>query len=132
MLAPAGSWEALRAAVSQGADAVYLGGRSFNARAGAENFADLGAAVEYCGLRGVKVYLALNTLIKDSEMGEALALAKEAARTGVAALILQDLGLARRIRDYCPGMPLHASTQLGPIIPRAWRRCGSWAFAGRF
>ena len=117
LLAPAGSWEALRAAVSQGADAVYLGGRSFTARAGAENFADLGAAVEYCGLRGVKVYLALNTLIKDSEMGEALALAKEAARTGVAALILQDLGLARRIRDCCPGMPLHASTQLGTHNP---------------
>ncbi len=111
LLAPA-SYGTLKTAVQAGADAVYLGGRAFGARSYADNFDNekLEQAVDYCHLRGVKVYLTLNTLVTDKELNEAARLAEFAARTGVDAFIVQDLGLAERIK--CLGVPLHASTQL--------------------
>lgn len=114
LLAPAGSPEALRAAVQGGADAVYLGCGEMNARRNAKNFSldQLAQAVEYCHLRGVKVYLTLNTLLNDRELPQAMALGREAQRLGVDAALVQDLGVARLLRDSCPDLPLHASTQM--------------------
>ncbi len=119
VLAPAGSPECLTAAVRCGAAAVYLGTEAFNARRGAHNFTTeaLAEAVAYCHARGVAVYLTLNTLIREEEMEAAVAVAIEAARCGVDALILQDVGLARRLRTVMPAMPLHASTQLSCHTP---------------
>ena len=114
LLAPAGDMDCLVAAVNGGADAVYLGARSFGARAYAKNFDidELSRAVILCHLHGVKVYVAFNTLINDGEMADALALAGELCRVGVDALIVADLGLVRRLRADLPEMELHASTQM--------------------
>ncbi len=121
LLAPAGSWEAMEAAVRAGADAVYLGVGSFNARRHAQNFSlqantdatpSLKEAVAFCHARGVKVYVTLNTLVLDREMPAAIEVAKTACECGADALILQDRGLARRIHACAPTMPLHASTQM--------------------
>ncbi len=114
LLAPAGSMEALEAAVRAGADAVYFGAASFNARRNAKNFSDddIAFVVSYCHVRGVRAYLALNTLISDAEMQDALSLAGRAAAAGIDGVILQDLGLAKRLRQAAPALPLHASTQL--------------------
>lgn len=121
LLAPAGSWEAMEAAVRAGADAVYLGVGSFNARRHAQNFSlqantdatpSLKEAVAFCHARGVKVYVTLNTLVLDREMPAALEIAKTACECGADALILQDRGLARCIHACAPTMPLHASTQM--------------------
>ncbi|MBQ4332642.1 MAG: U32 family peptidase [Clostridia bacterium] len=119
VLAPAGSPECLTAAVRCGAAAVYLGVEEFNARRAAHNFtiADLKAAVAYCHARDVAVYLTLNTLVRQEELEAAVAVAIEAAACGVDALILQDVGLARRLRAVMPDMPLHASTQLSCHTP---------------
>lgn len=119
MLAPAGSTESLIAAVRCGAAAVYLGLSDFNARRAAHNFTDdtLAEAVAYCHARGVKVHLALNTLVRDDELADALRAAETACRLGVDAIIVQDLGLARCIRAAAPTMPLHASTQLSCHTP---------------
>lgn len=119
VLAPAGSMESLMAAVRCGAAAVYLGLSEFNARRAAHNFTEdeLAEAVAYCHARGVKVYLALNTLIRDDELDRALQSACTACRLGVDALILQDVGLARCVRAVAPTMPLHASTQLSCHTP---------------
>lgn len=119
ILAPAGSPESLIAAVRGGADAVYLGAGSFNARRNAKNFDDesLREAAALCHSRGVKIYLALNTLILQNEIPAALSLAEKACGLGLDALILQDLGLARLIRTAAPGIPLHASTQLSCHSP---------------
>jgi len=113
LLAPAGSAEALLAAIRCGADAVYLGGGAFNARAGAQNFTRdaLTEAGRQCKLHGVKLYFTLNTLLGDQELPQALDLAQEAARAGADAIIVQDLGLLRLLRGALPGLPLHASTQ---------------------
>ena len=114
LLSPAGSPEAVQAAVQSGADAVYLGYGNFNARRNAVNFDDAGlqAAVEYCHLRGVKVYLTLNTLLSDRELPQAAGLVDQASRLGVDALLVQDLGVARMARQVAPDLPLHASTQM--------------------
>lgn len=114
LLSPAGSKEALTAAVQNGADAVYLGLGDFNARRGAKNFteADLAPAVEYCHVRGVKVYLTLNTLLTDRELPAAARQALLASDAGVDAVLVQDLGVLRAIRQAAPSLPLHASTQL--------------------
>lgn len=119
VLAPAGSTESLIAAVRCGAAAVYLGFSNFNARRAAHNFTEeeLAEAVAYCHARGVKVHLALNTLVRDDEMADALRVAETACRLGVDALIVQDLGLARCIHAAAPTMPLHASTQLSCHTP---------------
>ena len=114
LLAPAGSMEALRAAVCNGADAVYLGADTFNARMNARNFsaADLQEAVVYCHVRGVKVHLTLNTLGLDREMPRAAELIRLAASCGVDAFIVQDLGVVSLCRQLAPDVPIHASTQM--------------------
>lgn len=114
LLAPAGSMEALRAAVCNGADAVYLGADTFNARMNARNFsaADLQEAVVYCHVRGVKAHLTLNTLVLDREMPRAAELIRLAASCGVDAFIVQDLGVVSLCRQLAPDVPIHASTQM--------------------
>lgn len=114
LLAPAGRWEALCAAVQNGADAVYIGEQTFSARKNAENFTweEVGQAVQYCHVRGVRVHLALNTLIGDKELKTYEEAVVKAAEAGVDALIIQDIGAARIARSVCPEMELHASTQL--------------------
>ncbi len=114
LLAPAGSMEALTAAVQNGADAVYLGFGDFNARRNAKNFteADFAAAVSYCHLRGVKVYLTLNTLLTDRELPDAAAQAAAASRLGADAVLIQDLGVLRALRQAAPDLTVHASTQM--------------------
>lgn len=114
LLAPAGSIDALYAAVRSGADAVYMGMDRFNARRNASNFDDAAFcdAVRYCRQRGVAVHLTLNTLISDSEMAEALDCLRVACAAGVDAVIVQDIGLAKLVRKAAPDMPIHASTQM--------------------
>lgn len=115
LLAPAGSPEALRAAVVNGADAVYLGLEQFSARAGADNFTtgNLREWVRYAHLFGVKVYVAINTIIKQSEMDDALAAVSFAHQSYADAIIVQDLGLIAQIRQTMPDIVLHGSTQMG-------------------
>ena len=114
LLAPAGDFEALLAAVSAGADAVYLGGRAFGARAYAKNFDldEIERAVEYCHLHGVKLYVTVNTLVFDKEMRELSDYAARLWEVGVDALIITDLGAIREIKRRVPKMELHASTQM--------------------
>lgn len=114
LLAPAGSIDSLYAAVTAGANAVYLGVDRFNARRGADNFTleTLGAACDYAHLREVKVYLTLNTLVLPDELNEALELARQAYRCGIDAIIVQDIGLIRALSQTLPDLPVHASTQL--------------------
>ncbi len=114
LLAPAGSFEAVIAAVQNGANAVYLGSGDFNARRNAKNFTDeeLLQAVEYCRARGVKVHVTLNTLVTDRELGEVSKVVEKINRFGVDAIIVADLGIARMIRQMVPDLPIHASTQM--------------------
>ena len=114
LLAPAGSMDALRAAVQNGADAVYLGLSAFNARRGAKNFTleELREAVTYCHVRGAAVHLTLNILAADRELPEAAELIRAAAQLGVDAFIVQDLGLVRLCRALAPDVAVHASTQM--------------------
>jgi collagenase-like PrtC family protease len=114
LLSPAGSFEALIAAVENGADAVYLGLKKFNARRQAENFSfeELREAVDYAHSKGVKIYLAFNILIKNSELKEALESVVKAFNLGVDAVMLQDFGLSYLLRKHYPQIPLHASTQM--------------------
>lgn len=114
LLSPVGDFECLKAAVQNGADAVYLGASSFSARAKAKNFdsESLLEAIKYAKLRNVAVHLALNTLIKNDEFEEAVNLAISAYNLGVDAIIIQDLGLATYLLENYPEIPLHASTQM--------------------
>lgn len=114
LLAPAGSWEALVAAVQNGADAVYLGGKLFNARHGASNFdnKEMARAVEYAHIRGVRIYVTVNILLANHELEEALSFLHFLHNTGVDAVILQDLGLAKLAKETLPELTLHASTQM--------------------
>lgn len=113
LLSPAGSPEALRAAVSGGADAVYFGAKSFSARSFAENFDDdaIKDAVRYCRALGVKTYMTVNIQLSDRELGEAAETILKAYRYGVDAFIVADVGLASYVRAVCPEIELHASTQ---------------------
>ena len=114
LLAPAGGQEALVAAVQSGADAVYMGFGAFNARRSARNFSDeeFRAAVSYCHLRGVKVYLTLNTLVTDRELPLLAEEARVASACGVDAILVQDWGVLDTLRSLIPDVPLHASTQM--------------------
>ena len=114
LLSPAGNFECLKAAVQNGADAIYLGASDFSARAGAANFNmdELKRAVEYAHVRNVKIHLALNTLIKNNELDSCLKLASYAYEIGVDAIIVQDLGLAKILIKSFPKLPIHASTQM--------------------
>ncbi len=113
LLAPAGGITQLKAAVENGANAVYIGGMAFNARINAENFTeeDIKYGIEYAHVRGANVYVAMNTLISDREIDDALEYAYQIYREGADALIVQDLGFAKLLKDQIPHMPLHLSTQ---------------------
>ncbi|MDR0315164.1 MAG: U32 family peptidase, partial [Oscillospiraceae bacterium] len=114
ILAPAGSFESLVAAVRCGADAVYLGLSDLNARRNAVNFSnhDLKQAVEYCRARGVKVYITLNTVVSDSELQNALSIIECGCACGADAFIIQDLGILKLIKTAAPDMQVFASTQM--------------------
>ncbi len=114
LLAPAGSPEALAAAVAAGADAVYLAGRRFGARHYAANFSDeeLRSAVDYAHLRGVRVYVTVNTLVRDTELPDVARYLLGLYETGVDAVLVQDAGVASLAREVVPDLPLHASTQM--------------------
>jgi putative protease len=114
LLSPAGSPEAVIAAVQNGADAVYMGFGDFNARRGAKNFTEeeFAKAVRYCRVRGCKTYVTLNTLVGDREMDAAVDMARAASELGADAILVQDLGLARVLKQAVPDIPLHASTQM--------------------
>ncbi|MBR4551873.1 MAG: U32 family peptidase [Oscillospiraceae bacterium] len=114
LLSPAGSPEAVIAAVQNGADAVYLGFGDFNARRSAHNFTpdEFEKAIRYCRLRNCKVYVTLNTLVNDREMTAAVNAARMASEKGADAILVQDFGLAKVLRRTVPDIPLHASTQM--------------------
>ena len=125
LLAPAGSVEAYFAAVSAGADAVYLGLQRFSARERAENFTleELCRVLPHARQRGVRVYLAMNTLLTEADLPAAIELLHQVAPLSPDAVIVQDLGLLRILRDFFPGLPVHVSTQAG---------CASALAAGEF
>jgi len=114
ILSPAGDFESLIAAVQNGADAVYVGGSDFSARKSAKNFNDyeLGSAIDYCHLRGVKLYVACNTLIKEQELNSALEFLAKIYEMGADSVIVQDLGLVSLLAEQFPRFPIHASTQM--------------------
>ena len=114
LLSPAGSMDALRAAVQNGANAVYLGYGEFNARRNAKNFTveELQEAVSYCHIRGVQVHLTLNILLSDREMRQAAEVIRTAAGLGIDAFIVQDPGVVQLCREIAPTVPVHASTQM--------------------
>ncbi len=114
LLAPAGDFDCLVAAVRAGADAVYVGGKLYSARAYAKNFdiPELRRAVAYCHLHGVRLYVTLNILLHEGEIEPALGFARELYLLGVDALIVADVGLIRAIRQVLPELELHASTQM--------------------
>jgi putative protease len=128
LLSPAGSMEALKAAVQNGANAVYLGCGAFNARQSAKNFTPqtLDEAVKYCHIRGVAVHLTLNTLVSDREIDQVSELIRHAASCGVDAFIVQDLGVLQLCRRIAPHVSIHGSTQLtvhslsGVLLCAAW------------
>lgn len=121
LLSPAGSLQSFMAAIDGGADAIYLGGASFNARINADNFTyeELSDAVKLAHTYGTKVYATLNTLLFDREKEDFLSCAEAMADCGVDALIIADLGAAALLRAHIPNMPLHASTQLSAHNARA-------------
>jgi U32 family peptidase len=114
LLAPAGDWECAKAAVENGADAIYFGLERFNARMRADNFtaADLPRLVEFLHRRGVKGYVTFNTLVFENEMAEAEQYARAFIAAGVDAAIVQDVGICRLIRQFSPDFPIHVSTQM--------------------
>ena len=114
ILAPAGSMDALKAAVSAGADACYAGGDMFSARAFAGNFdtTELLEAIDYCHIHNVKLYMAVNTLLKNSEMKKLIPYLEPFYREGVDGIIVQDVGVIRSLSQAYPDLPLHGSTQM--------------------
>ena len=119
VLAPAGGPEPLRAAVYAGADAVYLGGPAFGARANAQNFSreQLAEAVRFCHARGVRVHVTVNTLLKEKELPQALEFVEYLCTLPVDAVLVQDMGLFSLLRQRAPQLPLHASTQMSLHTP---------------
>src|SRR5687768_2170591 len=120
LLAPAGDWEAMRAAVANGADAVYFGLSNFNARARAHNFTveELPDVMRFLHARNVKGFVTLNTLIFSDELPAVAEFVKAVASAGADAVIVQDLGLVRLIKRISPTLPVHASTQMTLTEPR--------------
>ena len=131
LLAPAGSMEALHAAVQNGANAVYLGSGIFNARQSAKNFTPqtLTEAIKYCHIRGVQVHLTMNTLVSDREMPDAAALIRHAAASGVDAFIVQDLGIVELCHQIAPHIPIHGSTQMTIHSLSGVLQCAKWGFS---
>lgn len=128
LLAPAGSMEAFVAAVENGADAVYLGGQDYSARKHANNFSldELKEACDYGHLRGVKIYLTLNTVLLEKELKPALLFLEKAVSAGIDAVILQDMGLLSLIRNYFPELPVHGSTQMSIHNSRGVLQLAEW------
>ncbi len=126
LLAPAGTHESLVAAVQNGANAVYLGAQALNARAGAGNFSadELCRAADYAHERGVKIHVTVNTMVKQRELNILDEVAAQLARAGVDAAIVQDFGVAARLRERLPSLPLHASTQMAIHNVQGVRACG--------
>ncbi|MBQ1877791.1 MAG: U32 family peptidase, partial [Erysipelotrichaceae bacterium] len=114
LLAPSGNFDCVRAAISNGANAVYLGGRLFNARAFAANFdnEELKEVCDFCHLYDAKVYVTVNTLYKNEEFPELISFIDELYAMGVDGLIMQDIGAIALVRKYWPDLPVHVSTQL--------------------
>ena len=114
LLAPAGSLEILKGVIESGADAVYVGGSMFGARAYANNFTEeeLLEAIDFAHLRGVKVYLTVNTLIKNSELSKLYDYLLVYYKRGLDAVIVQDIGVVKAIHEYFPSMEIHTSTQM--------------------
>ena len=131
LLAPAGSMDALRAAVQNGANAVYLGCGTFNARQSAKNFTPqaLTEAVKYCHIHGVAVHLTLNTLVSDKETADAAALIRHAALSGVDAFIVQDLGIINLCKQVAPDVPIHGSTQMSIHSLPGVQLCAAWGLS---
>ena len=131
ILAPAGSFASLIAAVQRGADAVYLGGKGMNARRSAGNFdaEELRRAVEYCHLRDVKVYQTINIVMFQHETDEAIDTIRQAAEAGVDAVLTQDLAIARMVRECAPSLPIHASTQMSIHNIEGVRLCEELGFS---
>ncbi|MCM1307923.1 MAG: U32 family peptidase, partial [Butyrivibrio sp.] len=114
ILAPAGSMEVFKAVLAAGADAVYLGGNRFGARAYAGNLSDseILEAIDYAHLHGKKMYLTVNTLVKNSELGGLYGYLKPLYEAGLDAVIVQDYGVMRLVKEYFGGLDIHASTQM--------------------
>lgn len=131
LLAPAGNKEQFIAAVENGADAVYTSGRFLNARQAAEGLTDdeLVRAVGYAHLRGVKVYVTMNTLVTDDELDDGVRYAEFLYESGVDAVLIQDLGLGKLIRDRVPGLGLHLSTQASAVGPVAISAAASLGYS---
>ncbi|MBQ1906806.1 MAG: U32 family peptidase, partial [Firmicutes bacterium] len=131
ILAPVGGQEQLVAAVRSGADAVYFGLQDFNARRNAENFAGEGLkdSVAYCHLHGVKVYITINTLVKDEELAAVKKAVDTAGSAAVDALIVQDLAVAAYARQAWPGLPLFASTQMACVNEAGARQLAEMGFS---
>ena len=123
VLAPAGGWESLEAAVFAGADAVYLGGPAFGARANAKNFTreELARAAAFCHGRGVRLHVTVNTLLKDQELPQALEFVAFLCSLPVDAVLVQDMGLFSLLRQRAPELPLHCSTQMSLHTPAGVR-----------
>lgn len=114
LLSPVGNWASLEQAIHNGCDAVYLGGKKFGARAYADNFSDseMMKAIKYCHLYGVKIYVTINTMIYENEVEECLNYIRFLHQNNVDALIMQDLGLIKLVREKFPNLEIHASTQM--------------------
>ena len=130
ILAPAGGFESVIAAVRSGADAVYVGEKQFSARSSAHNFdpGELKRAVAYCHIHGVKLYVTLNTIVFDDEFEELADAIKTAAEADADALIVQNMGVARLAREIAPDLPLHASTQMSVHTPSGVRALHEMGF----
>lgn len=114
LLSPVGNWESFEQAIHNGCEAVYLGGKKFGARAYADNFSEseMMKAIKYCHLYGVKIYVTINTMIYESEVEECLNYIRFLHKNNVDALIMQDLGLIKLVREKFPNLEIHASTQM--------------------
>lgn len=114
LLSPVGNWESLVEAIHNGCDAVYLGGKKFGARAFADNFneGEMVKAIKYCHLYGVKIYVTVNTMIFENELEESLDFIRFLHRNNVDAVIMQDLGLIKLVKETFPNLEIHASTQM--------------------
>jgi putative protease len=123
LLAPAGNWDCVRAAVANGADAVYFGLPRFNARMRADNFSesDLPQVVRFCHRSGVRAYVALNTLVFTGELDDAAAALRSLSRSGVDSIIVQDVGLIKLAGKIVPDLAVHASTQMTITSPEGVR-----------
>ena len=114
LLSPAGNMQSATAAINAGADAIYVGGKNFSARNLAQNFTDeeLEQLIDYAAIRGIKIYIAVNTLYKNDEIPHVVDFVRSMYAAGAAAFILQDIGLAYILRNYLPDIEIHASTQM--------------------